>query len=324
MFAEAAEGARPRSGWTAMGHAYEDRLLPDRHALMFQMQSHGDRRSARSTRTCARGSTGCGGPSPSWPVCPRRRPGGFFADGMLLNVVAMLELDWTAPGASSDLPPPPGDPARLAGAGAGRRGVRAAGVRGAGQRQRLRRSVGGGGRGAQRDHGRRPGRSRRRRWSCWCGWAATSTRVQARGADPRSSASALRYRGVARVGRVRAGRRSRGWSRATGARRTCWRRSSRTRRERGRSSSSGWRATRGWSSAAGAWRPTRSATRCLGGHRARRADRVPDPVPAVAARVPVRGLGAAAAGGGRGDDPAVVPGDPVGPQPRSTRCRSTP
>src|SRR3954468_2762505 len=38
VFREAAAGAS--EPMEAMGHAYEDRLLPDRHALMFQMQSH--------------------------------------------------------------------------------------------------------------------------------------------------------------------------------------------------------------------------------------------------------------------------------------------
>src|SRR3954452_10939230 len=38
VFAEAAEGAE--EPLTAMGHAYEDRLLPDRDAVLFQMQAN--------------------------------------------------------------------------------------------------------------------------------------------------------------------------------------------------------------------------------------------------------------------------------------------
>src|SRR6185436_4062134 len=40
VFAEAAADAPAEDRLQAMGHAYEDRLLPDRHALMLQMQSH--------------------------------------------------------------------------------------------------------------------------------------------------------------------------------------------------------------------------------------------------------------------------------------------
>ena len=60
----------------------------------------------------------------------------------------------------------------------------------------------------------------------------------------------------------------------------------------------------------------------LGRHRPRRADRVPDPLPADAARLPQRGLGAAAAGRRRLDDPAQLPGDPAS-STSSTRCRSS-
>src|SRR3954447_1690560 len=40
IFAEAARAAPEGEKLDAMGHAYEERLLPDRHALMFQVQGH--------------------------------------------------------------------------------------------------------------------------------------------------------------------------------------------------------------------------------------------------------------------------------------------
>ena len=78
------------------------------------------------------------------------------------------------------------------------------------------------------------------------------------------------------------------------------RRRSTTRRRRGRAGRSASRS--GWATCRGVDARRRRARRAagrrpgLGGHRARRADRVPDPLPADAARVPQRGLGAAAAG----------------------------
>src|ERR1700754_5148936 len=71
----------------AMGKAYEERLLPDRHALMFQMQSHatGDpeihayvRNGFNELRRTVAQAAGV----------PEEQTWRFFADGMLLNVVA--------------------------------------------------------------------------------------------------------------------------------------------------------------------------------------------------------------------------------------------
>ena len=79
-----------------MGHAYEERLLPDRHALLFQMQAYAVaepeirahvREGSRSLRQAVAELAG-------------RRGGrhvGLLRDGMMLNVVAMLDFDWVYP-----------------------------------------------------------------------------------------------------------------------------------------------------------------------------------------------------------------------------------
>jgi AcrR family transcriptional regulator len=96
VFTEAAAGAEPEDRMSAMGHAYEDELLPDRHALLFQMQSHatGDPEITAQVRDgfnqLRRTVAGLAG-------VPEVETWQFFADGMLLNVVAMLDLDWRHP-----------------------------------------------------------------------------------------------------------------------------------------------------------------------------------------------------------------------------------
>ena len=213
-----------------------------------------------------------------------------------------------------------------AGARAGRGGVRAAGVRRARQRERLRRPVGRGGRRPQRGQPTRRGRSRRRAWSRWCGWARTPTARAAqeriaRGGAARCATRAWRRWSPTQPGGDRAAR-----LRATAARPTCWRRSRTTRR--------------------GA-RPTRSRQRLarrypwvtLGGG-AIAAPAVGDQVSADIARAEliafpilflltllvfrsaVSALLPLAVGGD--DDPAQLPRDPGRQHARSTRCRSTP
>ncbi|HEY7076178.1 MAG TPA: helix-turn-helix domain-containing protein [Solirubrobacteraceae bacterium] len=114
VFRRAAAAAAPEERLEAMGHAYIETLLPDRHALRFQMQSyaacadpdiraHVRRRYGELVRIVA----DLGGVSVGevW---------NFFATGMLLNVVATLELEtiadhddwaraWTDPGELIDL-----------------------------------------------------------------------------------------------------------------------------------------------------------------------------------------------------------------------------
>jgi AcrR family transcriptional regulator len=114
VFRRVAEGAPPGEALERMGKAYVEELLPDRHALRFQMQSyaacadpdiraHVRRRYGELVRVVA----GLAGVSVSdaW---------GFFATGMLLIVVATLELEaiadtddwaraWTTPSELIDL-----------------------------------------------------------------------------------------------------------------------------------------------------------------------------------------------------------------------------
>jgi len=97
VFRAAVEGVPEGERMMAMGHAYEQRLLPDRHGVMFQMQAYataepGIRAHVREgyirlTQTAA-----------ELAGVPRDEMWHFFAHGMMLNVVAMLELDWM-PGA---------------------------------------------------------------------------------------------------------------------------------------------------------------------------------------------------------------------------------
>jgi AcrR family transcriptional regulator len=93
VFAEAAAAAPPEERLQAMGHAYHDRLLPDRHALMLQMQGY----VASDPEIRARVREGYQGlvrrvaelaeieVDETWD---------FFATGMMLNVMAALDLDW--------------------------------------------------------------------------------------------------------------------------------------------------------------------------------------------------------------------------------------
>jgi AcrR family transcriptional regulator len=96
-FADAARGLPPDERMPAMGQAYSS-LLADRPSLLFQMQSYAAcadpeirtrvrEAFAALVRQVAE-ATGAG-PEDLW---------GFFSNGMLLNVIAALELDELAPG----------------------------------------------------------------------------------------------------------------------------------------------------------------------------------------------------------------------------------
>ena len=95
-FAEAARGVAPEAAMPAMGRAYSD-LLADRTSLLFQMQSYAAsadaeiqarvrERYADLVRQVAE-ATGAE-PAELWS---------FFANGMLLNVIAALNLEVLAP-----------------------------------------------------------------------------------------------------------------------------------------------------------------------------------------------------------------------------------
>jgi AcrR family transcriptional regulator len=96
-FAEAARDVPAEERMKAMGHSYSD-LLADRNSLLFQMQSYAacsdpeiQTRVRDSYATLVRQvaeATGAG-PAELW---------GFFANGMLLNVIAALNLEVLAPG----------------------------------------------------------------------------------------------------------------------------------------------------------------------------------------------------------------------------------
>jgi AcrR family transcriptional regulator len=93
VFREAAANPGDEEPLHAMGHAYERRLLPDRRAILFQMQAYATsdpeiREYVReSYRTLVRTVVELGGveEDETWD---------FFATGMMLSVMAMLGLDW--------------------------------------------------------------------------------------------------------------------------------------------------------------------------------------------------------------------------------------
>jgi AcrR family transcriptional regulator len=96
LFAGAAEGAPPEERLAAMGAAYTESLVADRPMLLIQMQSyaacsdpeiqaHVRRRYVELVREVGRVSEA--GPGEVWS---------FFSHGMLLNVVASLDLQAVA------------------------------------------------------------------------------------------------------------------------------------------------------------------------------------------------------------------------------------
>ena len=98
VFAGAVAGETPEERFAAMGQAYGEQLLPDRHALLFQMRAYavadpdirayvsGKFGHLRQTLADLAGVA----PEDTWS---------FFGEGMLLNVVTMLEFDWKHPDA---------------------------------------------------------------------------------------------------------------------------------------------------------------------------------------------------------------------------------
>jgi AcrR family transcriptional regulator len=91
IFTEAVAAEAERSPLEAMGEAYETQMLPNRHALLFQMQGYATsepeiRAHVRAGfKNLVRNVAGMAGvtPAETWD---------FFAYGMLLNVTAAIDL----------------------------------------------------------------------------------------------------------------------------------------------------------------------------------------------------------------------------------------
>jgi AcrR family transcriptional regulator len=97
VFRRAAAAAPPGERLAAMGHAYVEELLPDRHSVLMMMQGFAAsaddeirvevrRRYGEVVNEVTRLSEAA--PEDVWD---------FFATGMLLNIVAALELEEIAP-----------------------------------------------------------------------------------------------------------------------------------------------------------------------------------------------------------------------------------
>ena len=98
VFAGAVAGETPEERFAAMGHAYGEQLLPDRHALLFQMRAYAVADPEIRAYVRAKFERSAPDASRSSRASRRADTWGFFGDGMLLNVVAMLEFDWELPG----------------------------------------------------------------------------------------------------------------------------------------------------------------------------------------------------------------------------------
>jgi AcrR family transcriptional regulator len=93
VFRATAAAAPEGEKLAAMGHAYEQQLLPDRTGVLFQTQAYATsdpeiRDRVRSNfRELIRNVAAFGGvdEDETWE---------FFATGMLLNVTTMLDIDW--------------------------------------------------------------------------------------------------------------------------------------------------------------------------------------------------------------------------------------
>jgi AcrR family transcriptional regulator len=92
VFEESVQGDTPQERLESMGRAYTERLLPDRHALRFQMQAYAvasDPQFQEAVRTgygeLVRKVAGLAG-------VPLEETWDFFAYGMLLNVTAAIDF----------------------------------------------------------------------------------------------------------------------------------------------------------------------------------------------------------------------------------------
>jgi AcrR family transcriptional regulator len=100
----AAAAAEPDDKLKAMGHAYMERLLPDRHALLFQLQGYAASGEPEIRDAVRHGFNELVRTVSELGGVPENEIWPFFANGMLYNVVAALDLadapwarEWTMP-----------------------------------------------------------------------------------------------------------------------------------------------------------------------------------------------------------------------------------
>jgi AcrR family transcriptional regulator len=92
VFADAVEGDTPEDRLHAMGRAYVERLLPDRHSLLFQLQGYAAGGEPVIRDAVRRGYNELVHRVAELAGVPDTEVWPFFAQGMLLNVVAALDL----------------------------------------------------------------------------------------------------------------------------------------------------------------------------------------------------------------------------------------
>jgi AcrR family transcriptional regulator len=92
VFQEAAEGLPVEERLMAMGHAYEERLLPDRYALRFQMQAYAVASDPQFKEAVREGYGQLVRNVAELAGVPLSETWDFFAYGMLLNLVAAFDL----------------------------------------------------------------------------------------------------------------------------------------------------------------------------------------------------------------------------------------
>jgi AcrR family transcriptional regulator len=92
VFAAAVAGDTPEERRGAMGRAYVERLLADRHMLLFQLQGYAAAGEPAIREAMRRGFNGLVRAVAELSGAPESETWAFFAEGMLLNVVAALDL----------------------------------------------------------------------------------------------------------------------------------------------------------------------------------------------------------------------------------------
>jgi AcrR family transcriptional regulator len=92
VFREAVAGDTPDERRQAMGRAYAERLVPDRHALLFQLQGYAAAGEPEIQEAMRRGFNGLVRTVVELAGVPESEVWLFFAEGMLINVVAALDL----------------------------------------------------------------------------------------------------------------------------------------------------------------------------------------------------------------------------------------